>query len=79
MVQDKLRGLLWLLNLKQRSTAEILLPFNGGNYESALTPDGRWLATGHYETIPAGSSARSGIPGEEISLVEIGQGLPHRP
>ena len=71
VVQDKLRGLIWLLNLKQRSTAEILLPFNGGNHESALTPDGRWLATGHYETIPVGSSALSGIPGEEISLVDI--------
>lgn len=71
VVQDKMRGLIWLLNLRRRSAAEILLPFNGGNHESALTSDGRWLATGHYETIPPGSSARSGIPGDEVSLVDL--------
>lgn len=29
------------------------------------------MAPGHYETIPLGSSARSGIPGDEVSLVNL--------
>lgn len=71
VVQDKVRGLLWLLNLKHSSVIKVQLPFNGGNHESALTADGRYLATGHYETLPPGGKALSGIPGDEVSLVNL--------
>ena len=74
VVQDKSRGLLWLLDLKARRGRELQLPFNGGNHESALTEDGRWLATGHYETLPPGGTALSGIPGDEVSLVDLQTG-----
>lgn len=71
VVQDKMRGLLWLLDLQRRRSVEVVLPFNGGNHESVLSADGRWLVTGHYETIPAGGAALAGIPGDEVSLVDL--------
>lgn len=71
VVQDKVRGLLWLLNFKHNKVTKVQLPFNGGNHESALTADGRYLATGHYETLPPGGKSLSGIPGDEVSLVDL--------
>ena len=72
IAQDKARGMVWLLDLRNQKAVLLELPFNSGNHDTALSPDGRSFVTGHYETIPKGGAPLSGIPGDEVSLVDLG-------
>ena len=43
IVQDKSKGVTWFLNPAKGMARAVELPFNNGNHESALLPDGLTL------------------------------------
>ena len=75
IVQDKSKGVTWFLNLLKGTARAVELPFNNGNHESALTPDGLTLAIPHYETLGPGDFEGGGFfAGSEVSLVDVKTG-----
>mmetsp|Transcript_21975 Transcript_21975/g.41915 ORF Transcript_21975/g.41915 Transcript_21975/m.41915 type:complete len:483 (-) Transcript_21975:84-1532(-) len=74
-VNDKSKGISWLLALEAKKSLAVDLPYAGGNHEGRINPDGVHIAIPHYETAGPGSTEGGGIEGSEVSLLNLDTGF----
>eukprot|EP00889_Picochlorum_renovo_P001936 jgi/Picre1/28966/NNA_004360.t1 len=74
IIQDKSKGVTWLLRLREGKAKAVSLPFPGGNHESAVSGDGRTALTTHYDTAWQGDGEGGGIPGSDVVAIDVVDG-----
>jgi len=73
-VNDKSKGISWLLALEANRSLAVDLPYAGGNHEGCIAPDGIHIAIPHYETAGPGSTEGGGAEGSKVSLLNLDTG-----
>merc|ERR1719356_264763 len=77
IVNDKSKGVTWLLDLSTRTFKSVELPLVGGSHETAVSVDGRTIAVPQYEfPTQKGQGEGGGSPGFGVSLIDIKTGQP---
>jgi hypothetical protein len=77
MVNDKSKGVTWLLDLDTRTFKSVELPLAGGSHETAVSVDGQTIAVPQYEfATQKGQTEGGGSPGFGVSLIDIKTGQP---
>jgi len=74
-VNDKSKGISWLLALEANKSLAVDLPYAGGNHEGCIAPDGIHIAIPHYETAEPGITEGGGVAGSEVSLLNLDTGF----
>ena len=75
MVNDKSKGVTWLLDLETGTFNAVELPLVHGNHETAVSPDGLQIAVPHYEDVTArGQGEGGGQPASELSVIDLKTG-----
>lgn len=74
ILQDKSKGVTWLLRLNEGKAKAVSLPFPGGNHETAVAGDGRMAVTTHYDTAWKGDGEGGGIPGSDVIAIDVVDG-----
>lgn len=73
-LNDKSKGLGWLLAFEAHASLAVELPLPTGNHESAISPDGTTLAVPLYETGRFNSTEGGGLEGDMVATVDFNTG-----